>query len=326
MARGNILVSGEAFSAEVAEELRAEGFEVRQHTDFAPEAELIELLRGKDAYVMAGDESITPKVAASLSGLKVIAFFGVGPETFFLGDALAQVTEKGIPVTITPGANNQAVAEMTLALIFDLLRKTTHLNNSVKRGEWHQFTAGELKDKTLGIVGLGRIGSTVAEALVKGFGARCVYFGRERKEELERELGLRFLSLEELLETSDIVTLHAILSDETRHMLSEQELGRLRPGSLLVNTARAELVEPTALRGALGSGRLGAAAFDGYYVEPADPVTDPHGLLALPDDVFLVTPHQAFNTQEANVKASRMVADAVRSELGGEAYRFRANL
>jgi gluconate 2-dehydrogenase len=260
-------------------------------------SELLAALRGKEAYILGGVENVTEQTLAAAPDLKVVAFLGVGYRAFVDADAAAR---HGIAVTNAPGANAQAVAEFTVALMLDSVRRVTSLSNETKAGGWPVFRAANLEGRILGIVGMGTIGATVARIAIQGFGMSVVYCSRHQKPDVEQALGVRRLALPALLEEADVVSLHAAFGPDTAGILDAAALARLRPDAVVVNTSEAELIEPHALHDALAEGRIGCVAMDGYYIEPVPaPADDPYGLLCLPDDRFLLTPHTAFFTRES---------------------------
>lgn len=208
--------------------------------------------------------------------------------------------EHGIPVATNGGANAVAVAEHAILLILAALKKMSSLTRAVLDGDWpipNTYSAGifELRGKTLGLVGLGQIGKRVA-ALAQAFGADVIYFDVFRQDAAtEVDLGVAFRKLDDLLSQSDVVSLHLPLSELTEGMIGEEQFGTIKEGAVLVNTARGQLVNETALLAALQSGRLRAAALDTLAEEPASPATSP--LVGHPR--VIVTPHSAGSTWDS---------------------------
>ncbi len=252
---------------------------------------------------------VTAAVIARAPKLRLIQKIGVGVNTIDLEAAKA----RGIAVCNLPGANSRAVAEMALLLMLACLRRLRELDASVRTpGGWHAAMAlqdkfGELGGRTVGLVGFGSIPQQLAGWLA-GMGVRVVYSSRTAKDcPCER------LPLPDLLACSDIVSLHVPLTEETRGLVNAQALATMKPGAILVNTARGALVEETALLAALSSGRLGAAGLDVFAEEPP-PVT--HPLLALPNVV--AAPHVAWLTQETWERSLAIaVENCRRLEAGG---------
>lgn len=304
-----VLFTGNTLSERDMEGLKARGIEITTGRADYSENELVEALKGFDGYILGGDEIATKKVIDSTTGLKIIAFLGTGYERFV---DVAAAAARGIPVTNTPRANAYTTAEFTVALMLNAVKKLTYMNNHTKKGDWQKIELWNLRGRTVGIIGLGTVGTYVARILRNGFGVEIVYVSRTSKTEIEAELGARRVELPTLLRGSDIVSLHALYSNETIGLLGSSELALMKPDAILVNAARAELVDGHALFQALESGRISIAAFDGYYTEPVpSPEQDTYGLLNLPDNRFIVTPHTAYNSKDAIKDMERMVLDNV---------------
>ncbi len=310
-----ILFTGNAFSETEMEELRTEGFLVETGPIDFSEEQLITALSGVEAYILGGDEIATRRVIESATSLKAIAFYGAGYGKYVDLDAAAS---RGIPVTYTPEANAHTVAEFTIALILDAVKQVSFLNGRVKEGGWERRQVWNLQDKVVGVVGMGAIGTRVARILHNGFGMNIVYVSRTQKPLIEQSLHARRATLPELLSQADVISVHASYSPETVGMLGSREFAMTRPGTVLINTSRAELVDGHALYSALISDRIAVAAFDCYYKEPApSPAEDEYGLLRLPDSRFIITPHNAFNSLDALKAMNRMVIDSVTAVFEG---------
>ena len=314
MEKYETLFTGGLLEPTDVEKMAAKGIVVSIARPDLDESELASLLSGKDAYILGGVEHVTARVLEHADQLKVIAFLGVGYHAFIDTPA---ATRRGIAVTNAPGANSRAVAEFAIGLMLDAWRRITYLTDATKAGRWEEDKRQNLYGKTLGVVGLGNIGSIVARIASHGFGMRVVYSGPRSKPAAERDLGAVRLPLDELLAQSDVVTLHAPYGPETEGMLDAQRLARIKPGAVIVNTSESELIDATALRNALLSGRVRAVAMDGYYVEPTPaPEDDKLGLLALPHDRVLVTPHTANATAESFQAMLQANVDAIVNVLG----------
>ena len=239
--------------------------------------------------------------------LEVISYLGTGAANFV---DLAEAERLGITVCNTPGYGDNAVAEHALALLLALARRVPRLDHGLRQAgrqperqagqragqgaEWGQSQPGfELRGKTLGLVGLGGIGARMAE-LARGLGMEVKTWTRNPSPERAERHGVAFLPLEELLETSDVISLHLLLTPETEGFLGPEELDRMKPDAVLVNTARAELVDQAALVERLRDGRIAAAGLDVFWNEP---LPADHPLLEL--DNVVLTPHVAYNTPEA---------------------------
>jgi len=242
-----------------------------------------------------------------LPELKLVANFGVGYDRL----GIEELRRRGIAVANTPGVLSAATADLTLALILAVRRRVVEGDARVRRGEWKGswadgFLAEELTGSTLGIIGLGRIGQAVARR-AQGFELRVLYAQRTRA---ETDLG-EFRELDELLAESDLVTIHAPLTPETRGLLDARRLALLRDGAAVVNTARGEIVDESALTAELVSGRL-RAGLDVFTHEPHVP----EELLELPNVVL--TPHLGSATRQTREAMTRLVVDNVLAFERGE--------
>lgn len=254
---------------------------------------------------------MTPLGAADIARtkkLKIICKQGVGFDTIDLAAAKA----KGIPVCRTPGVNSEAVAEMALALGLAATRRIAELDRMLRAGaniERPRLLGPEMWGKTVGVVGIGDIGSRVAQKWRMAFQAQVIaydpYVKKTSYEKKDR--------LEDLLVEADLLTLHCPLNDETRHMIGRRQLALMKPSAVVVNTARGGLIDEAALYEALKAGRLFGAGLDVWEVEP--PPKD-HPLLTLPGVV--ATPHAAGGTFDTQERSSLQVARQVVDVLGGK--------
>ncbi len=283
-------------------ELEREVGDVRYRPGPLGADELVPLVADADG-LLAGVEEIGVRVFAGAPRLRVVARYGVGVDRVDLEAA----RRHGVTVTVTPGANANAVAELTIALLFALARPLVQGRDAVRNGEWASLRGIELRGRTLGLVGCGRVGSLVAEKA--------------------RALGMRVLaydpyvagacSLEELQREADFVSLHAPVTHETINLVDGRFLARLKPGVALDNTARGEPVDEAALLEALDEGHVRAAALDTLVHEPPSP-DDP---LLKRDDV-LVTPHLGAATAESTTAMGRIALEELLSVLSGREARY----
>ncbi|NPV54314.1 MAG: phosphoglycerate dehydrogenase [Firmicutes bacterium] len=280
-----------------------------------PEEELIDALRDADA-VIAGGEKYSERVLMAAKKLKVIARLGTGTDAI----DLAAATLAGITITNTPGANSPAVAEMTLGLMLSLCRQIPQLDSSMKKGIWKQPVATELSSSTVGIVGMGCIGHEVIKRL-KPFGSRIVVFDVVRDSDFAEKWGVEYVSLEHLMEISDIVSIHVPLRDDTRGLINADLLRRMKPTAYLVNTSRGPVVEREALMHALEKKLIAGAALDVHWREPCEP-NDP---LVIMENV-IATPHVGYNTREAQARMVKAAAEDVVAVLNGRPPRFPVNV
>lgn len=253
-----------------------------------PEAYL-ERVGDADGILLIWD--IPAEVLNSCPKLRTIAFTGTDPRKFI---DLSLATRRGIAVTNTPHYGDHAVAEHTMALILCCAKRITRFNSLLRQGVWEQsWYNTELWGKTLGVVGLGGIGGEVAR-LAQAFGMQVLCWTRQATPERARKHAVQFVTLRELFEQSDVVSLHMPHTPETERIITRELLELLKPGAIFVNTARAELVDNQALTQLLKVGRLGAVGLDVY---DAEPVEHDNPLLGMENAVL--TPHIANQTPEA---------------------------
>jgi glyoxylate reductase len=265
-----------------------------------------------EALAVVG-ERIDAAVLAHFPNLKLVANYGAG----FDGIDVAACAARGVAVTNTPGVLDAATADLAMALVLASRRRIVEGDAFVRTGKWGtEWVAGalmaqEVSGSTLGIVGLGRIGRAVARR-GRGFDMRLLYTKRTRLAEAEeRELGIEFRELDDLLAEADVVTLHVPLTSETARLIDARRLGLLRDGACLVNTARGSLVDEPALVEALATGRI-RAGLDVFAHEPAVP----GGLLALPNVVL--TPHVGSATRETREAMTRVLVDNLQAAAAGK--------
>jgi len=258
-----------------------------------------------DAFISRGFVKLPREVLEASKRLKVIGIHGVGVDHIDVDFAV----EKGIRIVRTPEAQTDSVAEFTVGLILSLLRKIPLADIAVRRGEWNKkygpLVGSELMGKTVGILGLGQIGRAVAERL-RGFKTTIIYYKRNRNPELENLLGVRYVSFNELLKTSDIISIHVPLTRETYHMISFKEFEMMKDGVYIVNTARGAVIDEKALYQALVSGKVAGAALDVFELEPLSPDNP----LTKLDNVIL-TPHLAASAKETLERLAVAVAEKV---------------
>ncbi|MBI3290487.1 D-glycerate dehydrogenase [Candidatus Microgenomates bacterium] len=275
--------------------------------------ELVEGIRDADALLCLLTDHIDDKVLENAKNLKIIANYAVGFDNIDVESA----TKRGILVTNTTCDEvSESVAEFTWAAMLTLSRRIIEGDEFGRKGAYRGwepdlFLGRDVYGKTLGVIGLGRIGTMVARR-AKGFSMNVLYNKRERDEAAEAELGIKFAELDTLLANSDFVSLHVPLTSETRHMISGPELSKMKPTGFLVNTARGGVVDEHALVGALKSGKIAGAALD---VHENEPEMNPE--LLMMENVIL-TPHIASATVEAREKMTELAVDAIVKTLGGD--------
>ncbi len=266
------------------------------------EAELLDQLPGCIAAVSMPDPYTEAVIAAASPTLKLIARSGVGYDSIDLEAARAH----GVWVTSTVGSNHDAVADYTFGLMLDLARRVTETANATKNGTWARFPGFELRGKTLGIVGTGRVGREVAARAV-GFGLKLVAHDLFPNHDWASQSGVSYVSLDELMAASHIVTLHAPSTAGTRHLINSASLAQARPGVCIINTARGELVDEHALLEALVTGHVGGAALDVFSDEP--PTAAQAALIA--HLKVIPTSHCAGAAIEAQTRSAAMCLDEV---------------
>lgn len=269
--------------------------------------ELTKNVKNYDALIVRGRTKVTREVIDRGTRLKVIGRAGVG-----LDNVDVEMAERrGLKVLNTPEAPAQAVAELTLSLILSLARSIPQADRAMKDSRWikDELMGWELSGKTLGTIGLGKIGERVAR-FAKAFGMRILITKRTPPDpSLLRELEAEFVPLHDLLSRSDVVTIHVPYTSQTRHMIDKRALSIIRKGAYLINTSRGAIVDEKALLKSLQSGRLSGAALDVYETEPP---TD-WSLMQLPNVVC--TPHIGAQTYEAQRLASVLLAEKIISYL-----------
>jgi D-3-phosphoglycerate dehydrogenase len=278
--------------------------------------ELVQALGDYDALVVRSETKVTAEAIRAGKRLQVIARAGIGVDNIDLEAA----TSAGIAVVNAPAGNTVAAAEHTLALMLALARNIPQAHHSLKSGQWSRsaFVGVEVRNKVLGIVGLGRVGSEVARR-AKSFGMRLLGYDPFVSPDYARVLGVELMPLEPLLTEADFVTLHTPLTESTRRLISTRELSLMKSGARLINVARGELIDEEALLLALDSGKLAGAALDVFSQEP--PGETP--LVRHPKVV--VTPHLGASTQEAQREVAVEAAEQILAVLRGEPARSTVN-
>lgn len=316
-----VLFTGCTFSKKRIQELKSQGFLIKPAGMDLSENGLIKALKDCDAFIPGGDEITTKKVIESSPNLKIIAFLGAGYEKYI---DVKTATKRGIAVTNTPGANAYTVAEHTVALILDAVKQITYLNQVTKKGKWTKRQAWNLQGKTLGILGMGAVGKQVARILHKGFGMEILYCSRKSKPRINTTLNAHKVGLEQLMEESDVISIHASFTGETKGMIRRKELAIMKKTGVLVNTSRAEIVDGHALYEILKSCKILAAAFDNYYQEPPAK-EDKYKLLTLPDNKFIITPHTAYSSKEAILAMEEMIIESLTDFFNGKEPKYLVN-
>jgi len=283
-------------------------FEIR-HTNGADRTELLAAIEDVDAILVRSATKVDGEALAAAKRLKVVARAGVGLDNVDVKAA----TQSGVMVVNAPTSNIVSAAELAVALMVAAARHVAPANAALRNGEWKRskYTGIELYEKTVGIVGLGRIGVLAAQRL-SAFGMNVLAYDPYVQPGRAAQMGVRLVSLDELLEESDFISVHLPKTPETIGLIGEDELARVKPNLVLVNAARGGIVDEQALFSALKEGRIAAAGLDVFAKEPCtdSPLFELENVVA--------TPHLGASTVEAQEKAGIAVAKSVRLALSGE--------
>jgi len=293
----------------VADELSVEGVEIlKSGKDLEVDvrvglkpADLKAIVGGYDAIAVRSATKVTSEILEAGTRLKVVGRAGVGVDNVDLDAA----NRRGVVVMNTPGGNTITVAELTVAMLMAVSRHVPQATASVKAGKWEKkrFQGRELFGKTLGVVGIGNIGSVVVDRCL-GMKMKVVAYDPFISEAAARDMGCEPVTLDELLRRSDYVSIHVPLTEQTRGLFGKDALAKMKRGAFLVNCARGGIVDEAALHDALASGALGGAALDVFAEEPVRP---DHPLLKL--DSFICTPHLGASTEEAQQSVATALAE-----------------
>ena len=295
--------------------LKEKGYEV----EVGPEEkisreDLIEKAKGADAILSVLTEKIDGEVMESAGEqLKIVANYAVGYNNIDVEEA----KKKNIMVTNTPGVLTESVAEHAIAFLFSIAERIVEADKFMRAGKYKAWgpkmlLGADIQGKTLGIIGLGRIGTAVAQRMQDGFDVKIVYYDLKRNEELEEKFGMKYKELDDLLKESDFVSIHTALTDETKHLINAEKLALMKSSAYLINTARGPIVDETALIEVLKEKKIAGAALDVFENEPE--LTP--GLIDV--DNVVLTPHIASATEGTRNKMSEMAAKNIIAALDGE--------
>ena len=285
-------------------------------SDSLEEDRLIELVKDIDALIIRANGAVTGRLMDAAPNLRVIGRHGVGLDAI----DLAAAKERGIRVCNTPIANVESVAEQAVGLMLAVSKQIARADKATRQGRWqvrYEYIGQEMLGRTLGLVGMGRIGGRVAEICHLGFNMPVIYHDMVQYPEAEEKLAARRLPMHDVLGQADYVSVHVPLLPATRGLIGQEQLALMKQGAILINTARGQIVDEAALLQALRSGRLAGAGLDVLAVEPA-PADNP--LFELENVV--ITPHMSAHTDDA-LRAMSLVAEDVLRVLEGEEPRFR---
>jgi D-3-phosphoglycerate dehydrogenase len=281
------------------------------------EDQLVEIVGQYDALMVRSQTKITRRVLEAATKLQIVGRAGVGVDNIDVPAA----TERGVIVVNSPAGNTVAVAELALGMMLSLVRKLIPAHESIVAGQWQRskFLGTELYGKTLGIVGVGRIGVEVSRR-ASAFGMTVLGYDPFLTSQRASQLGIEATSIEDILKRADFVTLHTPLTKETRHLINAESLATMKPGAVILNCARGGIIDETALYEALKNGKLGGAGLDVYEVEP--PKENP--LRELQN--VILTPHLGASTEEAQVEVALDVARQIVDVLEGRSPSSAVNL
>lgn len=275
----------------------------RADGDFSHE-ELVDILQDADGWIV-GHARVTRELLAALPRLRIVARRGVGYERVDLEAAV----DLGRVVTIASGGNDASVADQVIGMMVGIGRRFREAQQKMLGGDWSILMGTDLYRKTVGIVGLGRIGLSVVKRL-KGFEAHILVVTPHPDHSIGQQLGIRFVELPELLTASDYITLHAPLNAATRHLLDAEALASMKPGAVVINTARGGLVSDRALLDALRAGHIGGAGLDVFESESEPAMRDvTNALIALPN--VMAAPHAGASTREGLDRTNMIAARCV---------------
>ena len=291
-------------------------FKVDIKTGLKPE-ELKRIIKDYQAIIVRSGTKLTGEIIQAAESLRVIGRAGVGLDNV----DLATATEKGIVVMNAPAGNTISTCEHTMSMLLALARNIPQANASVRRGEWKRskFMGVELYKKTLGIVGLGRIGAEVARHALS-FGMKVIAFDPYLSSEVGKSLGVEIVELANLLKISDFITVHTPLTENTKHIISDKEFALMKDGVRVINCARGGIIDEQALIKAVKQGKVAGASLDVYEKEP---LSSDYELLKL--DNIITTPHLGASTEEAQVNVAIEIAECVRDYLLGRGIQNAVN-
>jgi len=297
--------------------LKERGVSVVPLSAGAKEADLMRVAPEADALITRGAIKVTREIMAASPRIKAVGVHGIGCDHI----DLAAAKELGKVVVNTPDALTVTVSELTIGLMLSMTRRITAADKATRSSGWTRkygdLIGVELMGKTVGVVGMGRIGAAVAKRL-KPFDVKLLYWNRTRYPALEAEIGMEWAELPDLLKSSDIVSLHVPGTPETKRLIGADQLRSMRRGAMLVNMARGAVVDEHALIEALKSGHLSGAALDVFEQEPIKP---DNPLLAM--DNVTITPHLGACALEAMQRMATQVAEGVLDILEGKKPKYR---
>lgn len=300
------IFSTKRIPGDIYEKLKAQGLEIHIHENDEEElstSALIKNCKGVDILISAGYTALDADTLKALSSVKLICLYSVGFDHVDLKTA----KKLGIQITNTPDVLSKATADIAFLLLLASSRKAFYLADTVKQGTWGAFDpmahlGQELDGKTLGIIGLGKIGYHMAKRCKNAFGMKIIYHNRSRKKEHEAELNARYVSLDELYENSDVISLHMNLNKSSYHMIDARAFEQMKPNTILINTARGDVINQEDLVQALEDKQIWGAGLD---VTSPEPLPQDHELLRFPQVCIL--PHIGSATMETREAMSEII-------------------
>ena len=294
--------------------------EVNPHDRVLTKEEIIEGVRDADALLCLLTDPIDRDVIDAGKKLRIISNYAVGYNNIDVDYA----SEKGIVVTNTPGVLTETTADLAWALLMAVARRVVEGDRFMREGKFRGWApmlmlGTDVYGKTLGIVGMGKIGQAVARR-AKGFGMKVLYYSRKRKPDVEKELGAEYVSLETLMKESDFISLHVPLTPETMNMINRDMLELMKPSAYLINTARGEVIDEPYLIDMLKKGRIRGAALDVFWGEPLNVNPELYEL-----DNVVLAPHMGSASLETRTKMAVMAAQAIIDVLEGREPKNRVN-
>lgn len=282
--------------------------------------ELISQISDVDALVCMLTDPISKELIQSAPKLKVISQMAVGVDNIDVKYA----TSIKLPVGHTPDVLSNTTADFAWALLMAAARRVVNSHIKVHQGNWdpwgpYVWAGYDIHGSTLGIIGLGRIGQAMAKR-ASGFDMKVVYYSKTRKPDFENEFGVQFVSLDQLYEQADFISLHTYLSPETKHLINRESFTKMKPNAILINTARGAVVDQQALFDALQTNQIAGAAID---VSDPEPIPENDPLLTLPN--VIITPHIASSSYKTREKMAIMMAENVLAGLSNKKIPFCAN-
>jgi lactate dehydrogenase-like 2-hydroxyacid dehydrogenase len=283
--------------------------------------ELVQACKHNDALLSVGHEHLDKEFLEACSHLKVIALFSVG----FDKVDVATATRLGIPVGNTPGVLSAATADTAFLLMLAVSRKAFHLHKKILRGQWNYYDPVanlgiELAGKTIGILGLGKIGYEMAKRCRGAYDMKVIYHNRKPNPTAEAELNATYVSFEELLSQSDVISVHTALTPDTKGLFNSSAFDKMRPNAIFINTARGGIHDEEALREALESGKIWGAGLD---VTNPEPMAADNPLLQMPNTAIL--PHIGSATVESREAMARLAAENIIAGLQGKPLPYPVN-